>query len=192
MEMLQSCTYIRYSVWNICSCFFQNNSACRVPRNLSICPLCVDHCLVWRHVISFYLQDRWATNPWLLAKGSMVIGQRSCKHHINTNRVSTSASNATDVLHLYIKPCSDQFILRKHNNISAFSIIFHHRNGAASWNSSSLKTWTSLSCAVNIMAADDLVIQGARASTTYGHGIYRIAPAYSAFSSRKVEQNIAI
>ena len=44
------------------------------------------------------------------------------------------------------------------------SIISEHRDDAGSWNLSSYKTMTCLLYIMNIMAADDLAMQGAKAS----------------------------
>ena len=56
------------------------------------------------------------------------------------------------------------FIYKKHKNVFIFSIISEHFDGTCSWNLSWRKTGMHLSYVINIMAADDLATQGARAS----------------------------
>ena len=54
-------------------------------------------------------------------------------------------------------------VFSKYENIFAFCIISPHWDGTGSWNPSSWKTKTSLSCIGIMMLADDLVILGASA-----------------------------
>ena len=52
----------------------------------------------------------------------------------------------------------------KHKTIFTFCIIAQYTDGTGCWNPSLCKTRNSSSCIVNTMAADGLVMQGARAS----------------------------
>ena len=60
-------------------------------------------------------------------------------------------------------PCCAEVIFGKHDIIT-FSIISQHWDGTGSWNTSSWKTRTCLSCVIKTMAADDPATQGARLS----------------------------
>ena len=69
---------------------------------------------------------------------------------------------------------------RKHKYKFTLSIIFQHWDGAGSWNPSSWKTKTSVSCIVNTTVADVLATQGL--VLTYNV----IILDYFSFSKRKV------
>ena len=58
------------------------------------------------------------------------------------------------------------FFQREHKHIFTFYVIPPHWFDTGSWNPSSSRTGTYLFYLVNIMAADVLVMQGARASAT--------------------------
>ena len=69
---------------------------------------------------------------------------------------------------LWLKFLSSTLLMhfRQHENILAFLIIPEHWEGTDSWNQSTWKTRTHLSCIVNTMVADDLATAGARSSAT--------------------------
>ena len=66
----------------------------------------------------------------------------------------------------WVNPGHAEFYFRKYNNIFAFSMISQHWDGTGSLNPSLCETRNHLSYLVNTRVADDLVIQGARASAT--------------------------
>ena len=67
----------------------------------------------------------------------------------------------SSLYHIYIQ----QIYTRKHKDLYIFVSISQNRDGAYSWNPSSWKTGTHVCCIVNIMAGNDLAMQGARALT---------------------------
>ena len=65
----------------------------------------------------------------------------------------------------YLNPSCARFILKKHKGIFAFSIILQHWGGSSYWIPPSKQIRTCPSYTVSTMAANGLVMEGARAST---------------------------
>ena len=89
--------------------------------------------------------------PSMAAGAAAVVGKRSpC--HLGKNKIR------------HFKPFGAKFFIRRHKNVSIIYIIPPSWIDTGSWNPSSCKTRSCLFCIVNIMAADGLATQGARAS----------------------------
>ena len=86
-------------------------------------------------------------------------GARASADMVLTNKPEYSVPSIRGVYF-----CHAEFIFNKHENLFAFSFNSLNLNDTGSWNPSSWKTRTHLSCIVSAMVADGLVMHEARAS----------------------------